>query len=234
MPFLKIINLYKEYKKDNDSNAVLENINCVFEKDKIHVIIGPSGCGKTTLLNMIAGLVKPTRGEIWLENKKIAAPITDIGVVFQDLRLFPWLKTKDNIAYGLKIRNSINITEKVNKYLEVVDLFKYAEYYPSELSGGMKQRLAIARSLILEPQLLLLDEPFGALDPKTRKQMQQLIKKLHNLFKTTIIFITHDIDEAIELGDKIYILSGTPGRIKKIYDNDSKSGILKRVILKAL
>lgn len=223
MTLLKILNLNKEYKKNNNIIRVIEQINCEFERNKIHVILGPSGCGKTTLLNIIAGLIKPTNGEVWFEDKVLIAPNPKIGVVFQDLRLFPWLKTKDNIAFGLEIKKSIDIEIKVNKYLELVGLSKYREYYPSELSGGMKQRLAIARSLILEPELLLLDEPFGDLDPKTREQMQKLVLRIRDLFKTTIIFITHDIDEAIYLGDRIYILSGAPGKIKNIYNNNGKS-----------
>jgi NitT/TauT family transport system ATP-binding protein len=219
MTLLKIQNLNKEYRKNQRVVKVLDHINCEFEKNKIHVIQGPSGCGKTTLLNIIAGLIKPTNGRVLFEDKTITAPNSKIGIVFQDLRLFPWLKVKDNIAFGLKIRKSKDIELKVNKYLKLVGLSEYKEYYPIELSGGMKQRLAIARSLILKPQLLLMDEPFGDLDLKTRKQMQKLVLRIQKSFKTTIIFITHDLDEAIYLGDRIYVLSGIPGKIKNIYDN---------------
>jgi NitT/TauT family transport system ATP-binding protein len=227
---LKIQNISKEYRKNNKTVKVLNHINCEFEKNKIHVIQGPSGCGKTTLLNIITGLIKPTRGSVLFEDKALTAPNPKIGIVFQDLRLFPWLKVKDNIAFGLKIRKSKNIELKVNKYLKLVGLSKYKEYYPAELSGGMKQRLAIARSLILKPELLLMDEPFGDLDLKTRKQMQKLVLRIQKRFKTTIIFITHDIDEAIFLGDRIYILSGIPGKIKNIYNNNDKSAKESKLI----
>lgn len=209
MAFLKIDNLSKEYKKNGGSIKVLNEVSCEFTENKVHVILGPSGCGKTTLLNIIAGIVQPTSGKVWLEG--------GVGVVFQDLRLFPWLKTKDNVAFGLKLKQLDNINQKADKYLEAVGLSGFGDHYPMELSGGMQQRLAIARSLILEPKVLLLDEPFGSLDPKTRKQMQELILNLQKSFKTTIIFVTHDTEEAISLGDSIYVLSGTSGKIKKVY-----------------
>lgn len=222
MTFLTISNLSHEYGRNGNSYQILQNVNCRFDKGKIHIILGPSGCGKTTLLNIIAGLIKPIEGEVLLEGSLITSPTSKIGVVFQDLRLFPWLKTKDNVAFGLKIKKESNIEKKVNKYLKLVGLAKYQEYYPFELSGGMKQRLTIARSLVLEPKILLLDEPFGSLDVKTRRKMQDFLLKLHQKLSTTILFVTHDVDEAVRLGDKIYIMSGTPAKIVKVITNKKR------------
>lgn len=235
MVILHLKNISKKFKNDKNSFVALNKVNCAFEENKIHVILGPSGCGKTTLLNIIAGLVKPTQGEVYFKDKIITGPNPDIGNVFQDLRLFPWLKTGDNVAFGLALKNITNIEKKVAKYLDAVGLSKFREYYPAKLSGGMKQRLAIARSLVLEPEVLLLDEPFGDLDPKTRRKMQDLILKLQKKFKTTIIFVTHDIDEAVRLGDKVYFMSGLPGAIVKFYNNipinTDKQRILKSKLL---
>jgi len=223
MNFLRITNLSKDYRKNGQTARILAKINCDFEKGKIHVVLGPSGCGKTTFLCLIAGLVKPTTGEIRLDKKIITSPASgDIGVVFQDLRLFPWLKTTENIAFGLRMRGIPEIEKTTRQYLKMVGLAPFGQYYPFELSGGMKQRLALARGLVLKPQILLLDEPFGSLDPKTRKRMQKLLLRIHKMLKTTIIFVTHDTDEAITLGDRIYILSGVPGKIKKIFENKTR------------
>ncbi|MFH0773431.1 MAG: ABC transporter ATP-binding protein [bacterium] len=234
MSFLQLLSLNHEYIDGENMVRVLDNISCEFEKGSIHVVLGPSGCGKTTLLNIIAGLIKPVSGEVILNNNPIVKPIPEIGVVFQDLRLFPWLKVKDNVAFGLRMKNDNNIESIVDKYLELVGLTEYKDFYPADLSGGMKQRLAIIRSLVLEPHLLLLDEPFGSLDLKTRKSMQELITKLHRELKTTIIFVTHDIDEAVVLGDFIYIFSGYKGKIDKILRTSNNKIALKNEIINSL
>ena len=182
---------------------------------EFRVILGPSGCGKSTLLRMIAGLDRPDGGHVLVNGKPVAGPGRDRGMVFQKYTSFPWLTVEDNIAYGPKI-NGVPEAEReqtVHHLIEAVGLGGFEKSYPDTLSGGMQQRLAIARTLANRPQVILMDEPFGALDAQTRSDMQQLLLKMWDETASTILFVTHDVDEAIYLADRIFILSARPGTI---------------------
>jgi NitT/TauT family transport system ATP-binding protein len=178
-------------------------------------LLGPSGCGKSTLLGALAGHLKPTSGALRLAGQVIDGPQPERGLVFQQHTLFPWLSVLDNVAYGLKMRgvNRPDRHEQAKALLEQVGLAGFEDRYPSQLSGGMQQRVEIARVLINQPQVLLMDEPFGALDALTRLKMQELLVDLWTRLKTTVVFVTHDIDEALFLADRILVMSPRPGRI---------------------
>jgi NitT/TauT family transport system ATP-binding protein len=184
------------------------------------VLVGPSGCGKSSLLYLTAGLAEPTEGEIYVGGQQVQGPGADRGMVFQGYTLFPWLTVRQNIEFGLKRRNmpARQRKEIVDYYLNEVGLAPFADNFSKQLSGGMMQRVAIARALANDPQILLMDEPFGALDSQTRLQMQQLLLRVWGNSKKTVLFVTHDIDEAILLGDRVYVMGARPGRIKTILD----------------
>jgi NitT/TauT family transport system ATP-binding protein len=182
---------------------------------EFRVILGPSGCGKSTLLRMIAGLDRPDSGQVMVNGKSVDGPGRDLGMVFQKYTSFPWLTVADNIAYGPKINGvPAGDREQIVKHLiEAVGLAGFEKSYPDTLSGGMQQRVAIARTLANRPQVILMDEPFGALDAQTRGDMQQLLLKVWDETASTILFVTHDVDEAIYLADRIFILCARPGTI---------------------
>lgn len=207
----------KTYKKKKQVFTALDNIDLQVLDNDFVCIVGPSGCGKSTLLRMLAGLDFPTEGTIMIDNREIIGPGADRGMVFQSYTLFPWLTVIDNIKYGLKIRKASKeeSEEIAEKYLKVIGLENFRNSYPRELSGGMKQRVAIARALANSPEVLLMDEPFGALDPQTKAQMQLLLREIWQVEKPTVVFVTHDIDEAVFLANKIYIMSTAPGKIAK-------------------
>lgn len=183
-------------------------------------IVGPSGCGKSTLLRVVAGLVQPAQGEVLLDGHPITEPGADRGMVFQSYTLFPWHTVRGNIEFGLKLKpmSASQRAEIVNQHIEMVGLRGFENSYPKELSGGMMQRVAIARALANDPEILLMDEPFGALDAQTRTIMQELLVTLWQRTPKTILFVTHDIDEALFLGDRVYVMTARPGRIKQILD----------------
>jgi NitT/TauT family transport system ATP-binding protein len=184
------------------------------------VLVGPSGCGKSSLLYLTAGLNEPTEGEIYVGGQQVQGPGADRGMVFQSYTLFPWLTVRQNVEFGLKRRGMASAERKeiVDYYVNEVGLTGFADNYAKQLSGGMMQRVAIARALANDPQILLMDEPFGALDSQTRLQMQQLLLRVWGNSKKTVLFVTHDIDEAILLGDRVYVMGARPGRIKQILD----------------
>ena len=213
---LKIENLYKQFNVDGNEIQVLKNINLNIEEGEFITIVGHSGCGKSTLLKIIAGLEKESSGTILKDGKEIEGPAPDCGMVFQEHRLLPWLKIKDNIGFGLGQYDKQTKEEIVKKYLSLVKLDGFENAYPSQLSGGMSQRASIARGLSTNPKILLLDEPFGALDALTRIQMQQELLQIWKKEKTTMIMVTHDIDEAIYLGGRVVVMSARPGEIKEI------------------
>ena len=188
--------------------------------NEIVCLLGPSGCGKSTVLNLIAGFEFPTSGEVSLDGRPILKPGPDRGVIFQEHALFPWLNVEQNIAFGKKLRGGVGDEVRyggsVKKYVELMGLNSFERHYPSQLSGGMKQRVAIARVLVNEPEVMLMDEPFAALDAQTRLSMQMLLLGVWERLRTTILFITHDIDEAVFLGDRIYVMTARPGRIKTL------------------
>ena len=182
---------------------------------EFRVLLGPSGCGKSTILRMIAGLDHPDSGQVVVNGKIVEAPGRDRGMVFQKYTSFPWLTVADNIAYGMKINGArpADINETVSRLIDAVGLKGFERSYPDKLSGGMQQRLAIARTLAVKPEVILMDEPFGALDAQTRSDMQSLLLQIWDETACTILFVTHDVEEAIYLADRIFILSGRPGTI---------------------
>ena len=179
-------------------------------------IVGPSGCGKSTLLRLVAGLVPPTTGEIRLDGRLVAAPGADRGMVFQSYTLFPWLTVQGNVEFGPRLRGLDGgyCREVATRFIQMVGLFGFEHAYPKELSGGMMQRVAIARALANDPEVLLMDEPFGALDAQTRVFMQELLLDIWQKTPKTILFVTHDIDEALFLGDRVYVMTARPGRFR--------------------
>ena len=208
-------NVYKTYKGlDNQNGYVyaLHNISFSVLPNEILVLIGPSGCGKTTILNLIAGFIKPTSGEVLFDGKPVTGPGSERAIIFQEYALFPWYSVRNNIEFGLvakriPARDRRQISDRL---LKMINLEKFADLYPYQLSGGMKQRVALARALAVEPKILLMDEPFGALDAQTRNHLQQSLLDIWKVNKTTIIFVTHSIDEALVLGHKILVLSRQP------------------------
>jgi len=185
-------------------------------------IIGPSGCGKTTLLRIIDGLVTPDAGRVLIGGAEVTAPRKDIAVVFQHFGLFPWKMVYDNVAYGLRVHGHTEseIRESVPRYIELTGLAGFERSYPYQLSGGMQQRVGLARALAVEPSVLLMDEPFGSLDAQTRELMQEELLRLGRIQPKTLIFVTHSIDEAIILGDRIALMSSRPGTVKEVLDVD--------------
>lgn len=207
----------KNYKPEF---VAVENITLDIQQGEFVSIVGPSGCGKSTLLDLIAGLTKPSSGQILLSGKQITQPGLDRGIVFQQYALYPWLTALENIEFGLEAKGVDKQIrrEKAQYYLELVGLAGFEKHYPNELSGGMKQRVAIARSLAYEPEILLMDEPFAALDAQTRETLQEELIKIWQSSKKTIVFITHSIDEAIFLSQRVAIMTSRPGRIKEIIE----------------
>ncbi|MGN1174243.1 MAG: ABC transporter ATP-binding protein [Roseburia sp.] len=213
---LKINHVKKIFKINETQLEVLTDINLDIKAGEFISIVGASGCGKSTLARMIAGLEKPTAGDITIGEKKIEKPSVNVGMVFQESRLFPWLTVEKNVEFG--IHENLTSKEKkelVQKHIELVGLKSFEKALPKQLSGGMQQRVSIARALINNPSVLILDEPFGALDALTRINMQNEVLKIWEQERTTMILITHDIDEAIFLSDRILIMGKNPGEIKK-------------------
>lgn len=198
----------------------LRDVSLSFGQEDFVCAVGPSGCGKTTLLNLIAGFIKPTTGTIKLNDKLIHGPGPDRGVVFQEYALFPWLTVRDNVEFGPRTQG-VPKSERmalVSEYLELINLARAADRYPFELSGGMRQRVAFARALVNRPRLLLMDEPFAAVDAMTRSSLQQELVKLWQHEKCASFFITHSVDEAVYLGTKVVVMSPHPGRVDTIVD----------------
>jgi NitT/TauT family transport system ATP-binding protein len=219
-PKLRIDNLGVTYidRRGNRTEAVREVTLDVADKPgcgEIIVFLGPSGCGKSTILKAVAGLLPPTRGEVLVDGKVVDDVGRDRGMVFQTYTSFSWLTVRDNVEYGPRLRGApkAKLREESQKYLEQVGLADFADRYPKDLSGGMKQRVAIARTLINHPKLVLMDEPFGALDPQTRWGMQSLLLDVSRNEDNTILFVTHDVSEAVYLADTVYVLSPRPTRV---------------------
>jgi NitT/TauT family transport system ATP-binding protein len=200
------------FGKGHQTHKAVEETSIRVEPGEFVCILGPSGCGKSTLLNTVAGYVKPNRGEVRVDGDLVTKPGPDRGMVFQQYSLFPWKTVKENVAFGPKIAGR-DAEPIANTFLDMVGLSRFANRYPAELSGGMQQRVGIARALANYPRVLLMDEPFGALDAQTRVMMQENLLKIWSDFGTTVLFVTHDIDEAIFLADRVLIMSASPGRI---------------------
>ena len=197
----------------------LKDVSFNLSKGELLTVLGPSGCGKTTLLNIIAGFLRPTSGSIKLADDEIDGPGVERGMVFQQGALFEWLTVAENVNFGLRMRkdNSLSIKKKVNEWLEIVGLVGFGNTPTYQLSGGMQQRVALARCLINDPELILMDEPLGALDALTREKMQSLVLKIWKETGKTIILITHSVEEALLLGDRLFVMAPRPGRLHKEY-----------------
>lgn len=202
-----------------DELYVLDIINLTVSKGEFFCLLGPSGCGKTTLLNILAGFEKPTNGKVLINGKEITKPDPRYITVFQEPALFPWRTVIGNIQFGLELTSmeSSKITETAVTYIDLVGLSGFEHRYPKQLSGGMKQRVAIARALAVNPEIIYMDEPFGALDTMTRFNMQQELIKIWQQTHQTVIFVTHDVDEAIYLADRVAVMSSRPGKIKRLF-----------------
>ena len=219
---LKIDNVYKEYQGRNGKTVALNGVSLDIKENEFICVVGPSGCGKSTLLNIIAGLLEPTSGTVSLDGKVIEGTGVERGVVFQQYALFPWRTVLKNVMFPLEMKKVPKAEAEAiaRKYIKSVGLEGFEKSFPKELSGGMKQRVAIARAYAANPEVLLLDEPFGALDAQTRVQLQTELLETWEKERKTCFFITHDVDEAVILAQRVIIMSARPGRIKKIVDID--------------
>ncbi|NQE05327.1 NitT/TauT family transport system ATP-binding protein [ANME-1 cluster archaeon GoMg1] len=217
---LEIRNLSKTFSTEEGEMMALENISLEVKPAEFLCIIGPSGCGKTTLLRMVAGLDHPSSGEIILDGKEVKGPSPDRGMVFQEFSLFPWRTVLKNVEFGLEIKKVGNKARReiAERYIELVGLRGFENCYPYELSGGMKQRVAIARALATEPSILLMDEPFGSVDAQTRNILQEELLRIWKRTKKTILFVTHSVDEAVYLSDRVVVMSVRPGCLVKCLD----------------
>jgi len=214
--FLSIKEVQQSFPNQGNMEQVLKDINLNIREGEFVSLLGPSGCGKSTVLNIVAGLLTPSEGELYLDNQKITKPGNDRGMVFQQAALFPWLTVEENVMFPLKKEmKKKQAREVANEYLQLVQLGTYAKYSPHELSGGMQQRVAIARALAMNPQVLLMDEPFGALDEQTRIRLHIELERIWVETKKTILFVTHSIQEAIKLSDRIIVMGTHPGTILK-------------------
>ncbi len=214
---IEIRGVWKEFAKGERRVMALQDIDLDVAQREFVAILGPSGCGKSTLLNMVAGFDHPTRGSVKVEGEDIVQPSPRRCVVFQEPALFPWLTVMDNVVFGPKNRGqpAAEYRPRAAQIIEQVGLRGFEASYPAELSGGMRQRVGIARVLIMEPRVLLMDEPFGSLDAQTRSLMQELLLGLWQRHQQTVLFITHDIEEALLLADRVCVMTARPGRIKK-------------------
>ncbi len=214
---LALRGVHKDYNLSTGELAVLSDVHLTVKPEEFVSLVGASGCGKSTLLRLIGGLEKADGGEILLDGRPIEKPGLDRGMVFQESRLFPWMTAEENVAFGCPRNFSlVEIRETVESHLRLVGLSGFGKAYPRQLSGGMQQRAAIARALVGRPRVLLLDEPFGALDALTRIQMQEEILRIWRAQKTTVILVTHDMEEAVYLGDRVAVMSPRPGTIKDV------------------
>ena len=214
---IQIKQVNKVFSTGGREVIALENINLDIKPGEFICLLGPSGCGKSTLLNAVAGFSLPTTGSILVNGTAVQSPGPDRGMVFQEYALFPWMTVEKNIAFGLEIKkeSKTQIREKVSALLEMLNLQDFRDRYPKDLSGGMRQRVAIARVLALDSPILLMDEPFGALDSLTRRNLQDELLRIWMEFKKTVIFVTHSIEESIYLADRIVVMTYRPGKIKK-------------------
>ncbi|MEJ2564881.1 MAG: ABC transporter ATP-binding protein [Gammaproteobacteria bacterium] len=216
---LEVKGLHKEFNGKRGKVTALKDINFQTHKREFVCVIGPSGCGKSTLIRILAGLEDHSSGEVLLDGKPIQGPGPDRGMVFQSYTLFPWLTVRKNVMFGLEVSGRGGIAEQdAMQWIDLVGLSKFANSYPHELSGGMKQRVAIARALANQPRILLMDEPFGALDAQTRAKMQAYLLEIWRNIDITVLFITHDLDEAVYLADRILVLKAHPGEVQELIE----------------
>ena len=217
---LTVSGLHKHFDSDGNTTVALQDINFSTHRREFLCVVGPSGCGKSTLVRILAGLEEHTGGDVLLQGKPVTGPGSDRGMVFQGYTLFPWLTVKRNVMFGLEVNGhgKLESDREAMQWLQLIGLEKFADAYPHQLSGGMKQRVAIVRALANQPRILLMDEPFGALDAQTRCRMQAHLLEIWRKIDITIVFITHDLDEAIFLADRILVLSAHPGEILELIE----------------
>ncbi|MFI4866645.1 MAG: ABC transporter ATP-binding protein [Steroidobacterales bacterium] len=217
---LTVSGLHKNFDSDGHTTVALQDINFSTHRREFLCVVGPSGCGKSTLVRILAGLEEHTHGDVLLQGKPVTGPGSDRGMVFQGYTLFPWLTVKRNVMFGLEVNGhgKLESDREAMQWLQLIGLEKFADAYPHQLSGGMKQRVAIVRALANQPRILLMDEPFGALDAQTRCRMQAHLLEIWRKIDITIVFITHDLDEAIFLADRILVLSAHPGEIQELIE----------------
>ena len=220
LEFKNVSKVFEKVDKDEKTHA-LKDINLSIDNNEFVSIVGPSGCGKSTMLRLISGLIKPSLGSLLLDDEKIEGPSSRKGMVFQNPTLFPWLKVEENVGFSGNLKNGEDIDEKtIDLMLEKVGLEDFKKSYPKELSGGMAQRVSLIRTMIMKPEVFLLDEPLGSLDAFTRMNMQDEILKLWQEEKNLMIMVTHDVEEAVYMSSKIIIMEPRPGRIKEVVDID--------------
>ena len=223
---LNVDKVGKTFPTRSGQIEALRDVSFSVARNELCVILGPSGCGKSTLLNIVAGLETPTTGRLSLDGQPVTGPSRERGMVFQSYTSFPWLTVQGNVEYGMKLNKvpAAERRERARKFIDLVHLTKFRDSYPKMLSGGMKQRVAIARTMANAPEILLMDEPFGALDAETRWHMQEMLLEIVQSAQTTTLLVTHDIQEAIFLADRIIFLSAHPGRLRTILDLKFKKG----------
>jgi NitT/TauT family transport system ATP-binding protein len=211
-----------EFPTSRGMLRVVDDVTYDIREGEFVAVIGPSGCGKTTMMNMLAGFITPTRGRVLLDGKPVDGPGPERGVIFQEYGVFPWLTVRDNIAFGMRLRanrkRSEDIAAVCERYMQLMGLSDFANAYPKTLSGGMRQRLAIARAYAVRPEFLLMDEPFGALDAQTRSNMQNLLLQVLETERKTVMLITHSVEEAIYLASKIVMVTARPARVREIIE----------------
>lgn len=214
---LELHAVHKTFKTNRGETCALEDIDLEVDPGAFVCLLGPSGCGKSTLLNLIAGLDRPDQGTVWIDGRPVGGPGRDRVVIFQEAALFPWLNVRDNIGFGLSLMRLPQPEQKrrVDRALDLVRLTGFGQAFVHELSGGMKQRAALARALVLEPDVLLMDEPFAALDAQTRDMLHDELQSIWAQTGTTILFVTHNVREALVLGDRVVLMTARPGRIKR-------------------
>jgi len=212
----------KVYESERQRVEALSDVNFSVSEGEFVCLVGPSGCGKTTLFRTIAGLEAPTGGEIRLDGEAVTGPGTDRGMVFQEYGLFPWRTVRDNVAFGLEEQgvDEPARTRRVDEMLDLVGLGGFADAYPKELSGGMKQRVGIARALAVDPEILLADEPFGSVDAQTRDMLHEELLRIWAETGKTVLFVTHDVEEAVKLSDRVVVMAADPGRVREVVDVD--------------
>jgi NitT/TauT family transport system ATP-binding protein len=213
-PRIRTVDIGKSY----GAKQIFRSVNMTVGEREVVAVIGPSGCGKTTLLRCIDGLIPPSEGEVYIEGARVERPTAGVAMVFQSFGLFPWKTVHQNVAYGLRLAGATRaeVRQRVPHFIDLVGLTGFEHYYPYQISGGMQQRCGLARALAVEPRVLLMDEPFGAVDAQTREVLQFELLKIWEMRPTTMAFVTHSIDEAVLMGDRIVLLKGRPSTIHEI------------------
>jgi len=221
-PILAARNVTKAFTTGKDRVVAVDNLSLEIREGELVCLLGASGCGKSTILNMFAGFTQPTAGQVLLRGRPIVAVEPRCGMIFQSYALFPWKTVRGNVEFGLRMKglSRAERRERAAAFIQMVSLRGFEDHYPAELSGGMQQRVTIARLLAADPEVLLMDEPFAALDAMTRQVMQEELLKIHERSRKTIVFITHSIDEALILSSRLLVMSARPGRIKAVIEND--------------